>query len=45
MNTSRAACLGVATLMAALPAAAQETYLLIVTGLGGEPKYSDQFHE
>ena len=45
MSTSRAVCVGIATLMAALPVAAQETYLLIVAGLGGEPKYSDQFHE
>lgn len=40
----RAACLALATL-ATLPASAQETYLLIVTGIGGEPKYSDSFHE
>jgi hypothetical protein len=28
----------------ASPASAQESYLLIVAGLGGEPKYSDAFH-
>ena len=32
-------------LVSAFPASAQETYLLIVTGIGGEPKYSDSFHE
>jgi hypothetical protein len=27
------------------PAAAEESHLLIVVGLGGEPKYTDAFHE
>jgi hypothetical protein len=29
----------------AAPVSAQETYLLIVTGISGEPKYGDAFHE
>ena len=29
----------------AAPAAAQQTHVLVVTGLGGEPAYTTQFHE
>ena len=29
----------------AAPAAAQQTHLLVITGLGGEADYTDQFHE
>lgn len=32
-------------LLAALPAISQETYLLIVAGLGGEPRFSLSFYE
>lgn len=31
--------------LAALDAAGQDSHLLIVAGLGGEPKYSDDFHD
>jgi hypothetical protein len=31
--------------LAASPARAEETYLLLVTGLSGEPKYADAFHQ
>lgn len=31
--------------LAALPAAGQDSHLLIVAGLGGEPRYADAFHE
>ena len=31
--------------LAAAPAAAQQTHLLVVTGLGGEADYTEQFHE
>ena len=34
-----------ALLIAAVPAHAQTSRLLIVSGLGGEPQYSDAFHE
>ena len=33
-----------ALLVAAAPAAAQQTHVLVVTGLGGEADYTDQFH-
>jgi len=40
----RLAWLGLMTFVA-LPASAQETHLLIVAGLGGEPAYADSFHQ
>ena len=33
-----------AALAAAVPAHAQQTHLLVITGLGGDPVYSEQFH-
>jgi hypothetical protein len=40
---SRCAWLG--ALLAAAPAAAQQSHLLVVAGLGGEPRFRDAFHE
>lgn len=37
--------LATALLLAAVQGDAPETYLVIVTGLGGEPRYSESFHE
>ena len=45
---SRAAALlavSLALAAGAAPAAAQQTHLLVVTGLGGEADYTEQFHE
>lgn len=36
---------GALVLASARPAAAEQSHLLIVVGLGGEPKYTDAFHE
>ena len=33
-----------AALAAAVPAHAQQTHLLVITGLGGDPVYTEQFH-
>ncbi len=33
-----------AVLAAAVPAHAQQTHLLVITGLGGDPGYTEQFH-
>lgn len=33
------------SLIGAAPAAAQQTHVLIITGLAGEPKYAQEFHE
>lgn len=40
----RRAALLAAFCLAAAPAAAQQTHLLVVTGLGGEADYTEQFH-
>lgn len=32
-------------LSVAIPAAAQQTHLLIISGLGGDPQYTEQFHK
>lgn len=38
-----AALAGVVSLLAAAPAAGQSTHVLVVTGLGGSPQYTEQF--
>ncbi|HEU0093491.1 MAG TPA: C13 family peptidase [Vicinamibacteria bacterium] len=47
MNTALRRALMFATFLAAWagPAGAEQSHLLIVVGLGGEPKYTDAFHE
>ena len=35
----------VGVLVAPRAAIAQETHLLVVTGLGGDPEYTEQFHD
>ena len=39
------AALALATLLAAAPAKAAESHLLVVAGLGGDPQHRDLFHE
>ena len=41
----RARSAAVALALIAAPAAAQQTHLLVVSGLGGQPEYSDAFYE
>jgi hypothetical protein len=41
----RAATLALAALAAATPAAAEQSHLLVVAGLGGDPRSRDLFHE
>lgn len=43
MSTRSLCCAVGVMLLAASPVRAQRTHLLLVTGLGGEPKYSDAF--
>ena len=48
MNTAARRALILAIVLAAAwagPAGAEQSHLLIVVGLGGEPKYTDAFHE
>jgi len=39
------AVLGLVALLAPAPATAQQSFLLIVSGLSGEPRYSEAFHD
>ncbi len=39
------AALGLALLLAASPAQAQDSHLIVISGLSGEPRYADRFHE
>lgn len=37
--------LGLVALLAPAPAAAQQSFLLVVSGLSGEPRYAERFHD
>ena len=45
MSRRGAWCLVVLLLLLAAPVAAQQTHILVITGLSGEPTYAEQFHQ